>query len=391
MAIEFETLNQLLEIEKRQILFDKILDNLTDHSKGEYINYDLFKTSEGNIPVITISKHLDISEVNYVKVFIGAQHNEYNGLFGILEFLKLIKEEKIKIEDILLKNQILIFLPLMNPYGFLNPSKNNKSGYYLKNGTNLNRYWRRTFAPEYQNFNDDHNEYPIPKHAEIVKKILQPYWEHEYIKIYILDFHETSLLRRGLMDLSLNLQKESITYKFDHVYKETIILNVLKMYNIPYYRKPLFKSCGRNVNHTHIQLSIKQLDKVYEKLLEYISNNKDRLPFYFCYSERSKIYCQTLADIVYNKLKEKNNLWETCYPSIDHQHVDHGCIVLMNDATTRPNIYSMEMESHKQFFDIFEEIEKSKSTPNYFEEKLRSIKMSIELVVQSIKEMITLF
>ena len=391
MAIEFETLNKLLEIEKRQVLFDKILDNLREYSNAEHINYDLFETSEGNIPVITISKYSDISEVKNIKVFVGAQHNEYNGLFGILEVLKLIKEKKIIIEDILLNNQVLIFLPLMNPYGFLNPGKDNKSGYYLKNGTNLNRYWRRTFAPEYQNFNDDHNEYPIPEHAEIVKKILQPYWEHEHIKIYILDFHETSLIRRGLMDLSLNLQKESITYKFDHVYKEIIILNILKMYNIPYYHKPLFKKCGRNPNHTHIQLSMKQLDKVYEKLLLYITNNDDKLSFYFCYSERGKSYCQKLADLVYNKLKERNILWETFYPSIDHQHVYHGCIVLMNDATSRPNVFSMEIESHKQFFNLFEEIEKSKSIPNYFNEKLESINMSIELVVESIKEMITLF
>ncbi len=389
--MELEALKQLLDIEKRQILFDKILNNLRNYSNVGNINYELFETTEGSIPAITISKHLDLSEVKHVKVFVGAQHNEYNGLFGILKFLKLMKEDKIKIKEILLKNQVLIFLPLMNPYGFLNPSKNNKSGYYLENGTNLNRYWRRTFAPEYQNFNDDHNEYPIPEHTKIVKKILQKYWDHEDITIYILDFHETSLLRRGLIDLSQNLQKESITYKFDHVYKEFIILNVLKMYNIPYYSIPLFKTCGRDAKHTHIQLSMKQIDMVYEKLLDYISNNNDKLPFFFCSSERSKMYCQKLANIVYNKLKERNILWETYYPSIDHQHIYHGCIVLMNDATSRPNVYSMEIECHKQFFDLFEEIEKSKTDPNYFDDKLRSINKSIELVIESIKEMNKLF
>ena len=389
--MELEALKQLLDIEKRQILFDKILNNLRNYSNVGHINYELFETTEGSIPAITISKHLDLSEVKHVKVFVGAQHNEYNGLFGILKFLKLMKEDKIKIKEILLKNQVLIFLPLMNPYGFLNPSKNNKSGYYLENGTNLNRYWRRTFAPEYQNFNDDHNEYPIPEHTKIVKKILQKYWDHEDITIYILDFHETSLLRRGLIDLSQNLQKESITYKFEHVYKEFIILNVLKMYDIPYYSKPLFKTCGRDAKHTHIQLSMKQIDMVYEKLLDYISNNNDKLPFFFCSSERSKMYCQKLANIVYNKLKERNILWETYYPSIDHQHIYHGCIVLMNDATSRPNVYSMEIECHKQFFDLFEEIEKSKTDPNYFDDKLRSINKSLELVIESIKEMNKLF
>jgi len=84
-------------------------------------------------------------------------------------------------------------------------------------------------------------------------------------------------------------------------------------------------------------------------------------------------------------------LWEIYEPSISHQHIYHGCIVLMNDATSRPNVYSMEIESHKHFFNIFEEIEKSKINPNYFEDKLRSINISLELVVESIKEMIKLF
>ena len=389
--MELDTLKQLLDIHQRQILLDIIIDKLRNFSKLEYINYEIFETYEGPIPMITFTKSSDPREIKYVKVFVGAQHNEYNGLFGILDFLKQIKRQKINIYEILHNHQILIFFPLMNPYGFLNPGKDNKSGYYLKNGTNLNRYWRRTFAPEYQKFNDDHNEYPIPEHAKIFKKILEPYWEKNDISIHILDFHETSLLRRDLSDLERNLHKESITYKFDHVYKEIIILNILKMYNIPYIHEHLFKTCGRNANHTHIQLSMKQLDIVHEKLLDYISNNNDKLPFYFCYSEKSKEYCQKLARIVYNKLKERNILWETHLPSISHQHVYHGCIVLMNDASSRPNLYAFEIECHKQFFDIFEEIEKSKTDSNYFDDKLRSINMGIDLVVESIKEMVKLF
>jgi hypothetical protein len=51
----------------------------------------------------------------------------------------------------------------------------------------------------------------------------------------------------------------------------------------------------------------------------------------------------------------------------------------------------MEIESHKQFFNIFDEIEKSKTDPNYFDDKLKSINISLELVVESIKVMIKLF
>ncbi|MCK4383275.1 MAG: hypothetical protein KAW66_08280 [Candidatus Lokiarchaeota archaeon] len=185
----------------------------------------------------------------------------------------------------------------------------------------------------------------------------------------------------------MNLNKESITYKFDRIYKEIIIFNILKLYNIPYHRTALFKTCSRDVNHKHIQLSIKQLDVVYEKLLDFISIDSNKLPFFFCYSKSSKDYCQNLAHIVYNKLKERNTLWGIYEPSISHQHVYHGCIVLMNEATSRKNLYSMEIECHKQFFNIFEEIEKSKKDPSYFDKKLKSINISIELVVESIKEM----
>jgi hypothetical protein len=389
--MDLETLKHLLDVEKREVLFDKILDDLREIGNLEFVTYKVFETTEGSIPVVLIARSSDPDEVKFLKVFVGAQHNEYNGLFGMLKFLKLIKEEQIDIHALLENGQMILFFPLMNPYGFLNPRKDNKSGYYLKNGTNLNRYWRRTFAPEFQNFNDDHNEHPVPEHTKIVKKILEPYWDHEDIAIYFLDFHETSLLRRDLSDLVQNLPKESITYKFDHVYKDVIILNILKMYNIPYYREPLFKTCGRNANHRHIQLSIKQIDIVCEKLFEYVSNNHNKLPFYFCYSEKSKDYCQKLATRVYNKLKAKKTLWETYYPSISHQHVYHGCIVLMNDATSRPNVYALEIECHKHFFNIFEEIETSKTDPHYFDEKLRSINISLELIVESIKEMIKLF
>ena len=92
---------------------------------------------------------------------------------------------------------------------------------------------------------------------------------------------------------------------------------------------------------------------------------------------------------MYNKLKEK--LWETYFPGFDHYFYDHGCFVRMSDATTRPRVYSMELESQKHFFNIFEEIQKSKLDPNYFVKKLNLIDVSIELALESIKEMIELF
>ncbi|MFX1259005.1 MAG: hypothetical protein ACFFAN_14195 [Promethearchaeota archaeon] len=383
--MNLETLKCLLDLPKRQELYYNILDFLENLDELDYFVYEKFKISEEFIPVLYIGDNFNLKKVKYVKIFVGAQHNEYNGLFGILEYLNLIKKQKISIKEILLKNQILIFFPLMNPYGFLNPSKLNKSGYYLKNGTNLNRFWRRTFAPEFNDLNDDYREYPIPEHAKIIKKILKKYWIEEDVTIYLLDFHETSLLEKFPLDLIQNL---SLYYKFDHFLKEVIIKNIIKIDNIKYYRKPLFFKCIASADHKHISLTIKQLETVHEKLTEYIAKNKDKLPFFFSYSDRSKKYCQRLAFNVYNKLKDK--LWKTYYFALEHFH-DHGCFVKMADATTRKNFYSMELESEKQIFDLFEEIEKSKTNPNYFENKLNYINLSLELAVETIKEMTNLF
>lgn len=387
--INREILKELLNLPNRHELFDKILNKLKKYDQIKKINYLEFDTSEGKIPIITIAESLDPEETRYIKVFVGAQHNEYNGLFGILGFLNMIRTSLITTDEILLKNQVLIFAPLLNPYGFLNPRRDNKSGYYLKNGTNLNRYWRRTFAPEYKNEENELDEYPIPEHTKLLKKILEKFWEHDEISIYILDFHETSLLERFTIDLVKNLKEKSITYKFSHWLKEGIIYNIIKLYEIPFSRKPLFYKCNPNADHTHINLTMKQLDTVYEKLQEHVSNNHDKLPFYFCYSNRSKSYCERLARNVYNKLK--NILWQTYFPAFNHHFHDHGCLVNMNDAIMRKKVYSMELESQKQFFNIFDEIEKSKANEDYFDKKLKIINMSIKLIIESIKETIFLF
>ena len=383
MAMELETLKHILDAENRDVLFDKILDKLREIGNLEFVKYEVFETSEGRIPVITITKLSDLSEVKYVKVFVGAQHNEYNGLFGILKFLTMIREKEINIEDLLIDGQVLIFAPLMNPFGFLYPSQDNKSGYYLKNGTNLNRFWRRAFAPEYINGEDDLDVLEVPEQVTIFKKLLQKYWEKEDIKICLLDFHETSLLEKFPRELSKDLTPY---YKFDHWLKEGIIFNVMKLYDIPFYRKPLFVKCNRSIGHTHIQLSMKQLETVFEKLIHYMGNNQGKLPFYFAYSNKSEEHCKRLAKKVYSTLKKK--LWETYFPAFDHSFHDHGCFVKLSDATSRKNFYSMELENQKQFFDIFEEIEKSRNNPDYFKNKLDSINVSLELAIEAIREMI---
>jgi len=386
--MELETLKSLLDITHRKDLFDKILSKLRDFAKFNYIDYEEAETGEGIIPVLKISKNQNLEGIKYLKVFTAAQHNEYNGLFGIIEFLDDLKKGDIKPKKIIKPNQDIIFFPLMNPYGFNNPKKENKSGYYLRNGTNLNRYWRKIFAPESPYSKGDANGNPIPEHAKYLKKVLQKYWEREDIGIYLLDFHETSLLKRYPRDLLKNFKKESITYKFDHWLKEGLILNVLKLYDISYYRRPLFNKCSPSADHDHINLSIRQIDIIFEKLKEYLAENQDKLHFYFCYSTKSKNYCEELANRVYENLS--NIVWKTYYPSFDHSFVQHGCFVLMSDATLRERIYTMELESEKQFYNIFREIEKSKTQPEYFNNKLSEMNKGIRLAKESINQMINM-
>jgi len=387
--MELETLKSLLDIDNREHLFNKILSKLKIFANLNYIEYDEGKTKEGIIPCLKLSRQKKIEGKKYLKIFVGAQHNEYNGLFGIVEFLDDLVKGKIKWEHIGRSDQDIIFFPLMNPYGFLNPSESNKSGYYLKNGTNLNRYWRKTFVPQSPYNEKDANGHPIPDHTKYVKKTLQKYWQKKNIQIYLLDFHETSLLEKYPRDLLDKLKNKSITYKFDHWLKEGIILNIMKLNEIKYFRRPLFRKCNPSADHDHINLSYKQLDIVYEELAKYIDKNHNKLPFYFCYANKSKDYCERLANNVYKKLSDL--LWETYYPSFDHSFYDHGCFVLMSEATPRKHIYTMELESKKHFYDIFAEIEKSKKISDYYENQLKDINKGLKLVKESILQMIQQF
>ncbi|MFW9945225.1 MAG: hypothetical protein ACFFDX_00195 [Candidatus Odinarchaeota archaeon] len=387
-------LKKLMDLSKRKYLYLEIFKKFKLFSDLKNVYYKAYEIKEGLIPVIFIAKSLDTKTVKSVKVFTAAQHNEYNGLFGILEFLKEFNEGLTDIEDILIENQILIFFPLLNPYGFLHPKRDNKSGYFLENGTNLNRFWRKTFVPEYNDLQLALNNYEPPMQTQIIKTILDNYWKNENIGIYIMDFHETSLMDRFINQLSLSLNQESYTFKFTHWLQEKIILNIIELYDLMKYRhnltpQNLFFKCNPSANHRHLNLTMKEINLIYEKLLDYIIENSKKLPFYFCYNSKSKEYCEKLAQIIYHKLEEI--LWETRSTAFPHDFHDHGCFVNMNKAAKRQKLYAIELESSKQFFNIFREIERSKSDADYLEKKLIFINKSIVLVSETIREMIKLF
>ncbi|MGB5912648.1 MAG: hypothetical protein WBH31_15755 [Promethearchaeia archaeon] len=392
MRIDNLELKKLMDLAKRKKLFLEILKKFKLFNNLNNIYYRAYEIPEGLIPVIFISNSPDFRAVKYVKVFIAAQHNEYNGLFGILKFFQELNERLTDIENILIENQILIFFPLLNPYGFLHPRRDNKSGYFLKNGTNLNRFWRKTFVPEYNELQLALNNCEPPMQTRIIKTILKKYWKNENIGIYIMDFHETSLMDRFINQLSLNLNQESYTFKFTHWLQEKIILNIIELYNLTRQTltpQNLFFKCNPSADHRHLNLTVKEINLIYEKLLDYIIKNNGKLPFYFCYNNKSKAYCEKLAKVINHKLVEI--LWETRTPAFPHDFHDQGCFVNMNEAAKRQKLYAMELESKKQFFNIFREIERFKCDPDYLEKKVNSINKSIILVSETIKEMIKLF
>ncbi len=384
--MDVKTLKKLIDLPARNEFFTEILEFIESLDQLDYIYSKIHEIPEGKIPIIHVKKSMDFNEVKYVKLFVGAQHNEYNGLFGILELFQQIKNKERSLNDLLVDNQVLIFSPLMNPFGFLHPRELNKSGYYLENGMNLNRFWRRTFIPEFISEESEINEVPIPGQALLLKEILEPYWTKEDIKIYIIDFHETSLLGRFPRNLSMNLTN---FYKFDHWLKEAIIKNIIDLNKMKYYGNLLFNKCNSSSDHSHLNLSIKQVNSIREKLFEFLVNNQRKLPFYFVYSRKSKDYCSRLVSKIYPKLGDI--LWETTFPTHNHEFHDHGCLVKMNDDVLRNNVYSMELENQKQFLNIFEEIEQSKNNENYFIEKLDMINKTLILAKITIMEMVKLF
>ncbi|MFW9939008.1 MAG: hypothetical protein ACFFD5_15290 [Candidatus Thorarchaeota archaeon] len=383
--MNYQVLEKLLNLPLRSLLYKEILNKFHAVKNIQNIRYREFAIEDGTIPVITVNEKAKLDDIEEVYVFIAAQHNEYNGLFGILEFFEGIIEGKVILENYLRKHQILFFFPLMNPYGFLYPNKKNKSGYFLKNGENLNRFWRRTFVPEFKNSESDLNNLRMPEQTKILYSLLEKYWLKNGIKFYFMDFHETSLLERYLMKLSHNF---NYTYKFSHWIEERIIINIMELYNIS--SSPLSRTkCKFSGNFPNINLSKKKVDLINEKLQEYIKENKKKLPFYYSHSKNAHQYCINLAQKVYYNLKSK--LWETKFLTDDHKFDNHGCFVKMSDATKRKHVYSMALESKKEFFNIFDEIQKAKRNSYYYDEKLFDIKINIELVYNTITEMIKVF
>lgn len=379
--IDANILKKILNPEERNNLLEEIYEIFDNFNKNDLIELVFLEISDGKIPVLTINKPKSLDQLKKVYIMVGSQHNEYCGLFGQISYLYgLISTNNSEFLPKELEYSMMIFFPLMNPYGFLNPRPDNKFGYYLKNGDNLNRYWRKTFIPNYIEKDEDNNPYIIPENALVLKNFIQEYWERD-LEIYLIDFHETSLLRRFTEDMVKNL---NAFYKLEHYYKMWIVEYLVKREVLPK-REPLFVKPHPDLDHHHFNITINQGEQLRENLKEAWEKNNDKLPFAYIYNYKSGDFCRSIARNVQSKLKDL--MWDIRQPAFLHPE-DHGCFVCLGHSTQRPKTFTFELECDKQFFNLLEEIEKCKSNQVYFNKKIDNINKTIEIVRETIKAVV---
>jgi len=376
--IDANILKKILNPEDRNNLLEEIYEIFDNFNKNDLIELVFLEISDGKIPVLIINKPKDLNQLKRVFIFVGSQHNEYSGLFGMISYLnELVSTNNSEILPKDKINTMIILFPLMNPYGFLNPRPDNKSGYYLKNGDNLNRYWRKTFIPNFREKDEDNNPYIIPENALVFKNFIQKYWERD-LEICLIDFHETSLLRRFTEDMVKEL---NAFYKLEHYYKMWIVEYLIKREDLPR-REPLFMKPHKDLDHHHFNITINQGEQLRENLREVWKKNKYKLPFAYIYNYKSGDFCRLIARKVHSKLKEF--MWDIRQPAFLHPE-DHGCFVCLGHSTRRPKTFTCELELDKQFFNLFEEIEKCKSSQVYFDKKIDNINKTIDIVKETMK------
>jgi len=377
--IDKEILNKLLSPDKRNDLLNEIYRRLESINESDFVELEYLNITDGKIPVLTVNKPQSLEQLKKVLILVGAQHNEYSGMYGQISYLtELVSSSNRRLFPLNQKQSMMIFFPLMNPYGFLNPKLDNKSGYYLENGHNLNRYWRKLFITNYIEKDEETDPYIMPDNALVFKNFLHDYWERE-IEIFLIDFHETSLFRRFSLDLVKNL---NAFYKLDHHHKMWIVEYLIKKEDIPK-REPFFVKPHSCINHHHFNITINQGEQLKENFIKAWDRNKDKLPFGYACNYKSGDICKVIAQKVQSNLR--NIIWDIRKPTFIHPE-DHGCLVCMGHSTRRPNTYIFELELDKQLFNLFEENEKCKRDQNYFNKKIENINSTIDIVVETIKQ-----
>lgn len=176
--------------------------------------------SEKILPVVFSEK---IRPNGPLLVLIGAQHNEYNGLFGLLHFFRNNGIEKLSEWQEYTNGGILVS-PITNVHGFLYPNKENKWGYFVDQNSkgrrvNSNRHWDKTLS--YHVIQKNQRFIPVINRnlGSLILSLRKPTVKAEN-PVYLMDFHETSLVYRYWLDMSQNLSKE---YRINHWIKRWLL------------------------------------------------------------------------------------------------------------------------------------------------------------------------
>ncbi|TFF86554.1 MAG: hypothetical protein EU551_01210 [Promethearchaeota archaeon] len=336
--IDEDIIKDLLYPERRIELFlniDKLLKKL---AASLQINYKRLSLNDSNyIPILFYRKSKSSAPFILIQ---GAQHNEYNGTFGIIDYLSSKNVESL-LEWCENTSGGFCFIPILNVKGFLNPIKENKYGYYTNNPRginnnektlNTNRFWDKTV--EYKILNA--SKYNIPEENRLLGNFLLDIREVKNTprsKFIILDFHETSLPYKFRKEMEIKFDTDySIR---DHWLKGWILETVLLYKSIPFINKVS-----------------KPVVKLVRDALSDLNKDIDLKTVYFLlFTPHSRKFAQYISNKVENIFKTK--LWFSTKYCFYHKYPLNGCYCTAN--MNRPWINAIEIEARKIFFDLEKE------------------------------------
>jgi hypothetical protein len=368
VIIDDNIIEKLLYPQQRINLFLKIANILQKKADSLQINYKKLRLNDSNyIPVIFQRK------LNPSAPFIliqGAQHNEYNGTFGIIDYLNSKSVDSI-LEWCKNTGGGFCFIPILNVKGFLNPNRENKWGYFTTNperinndeiNLNTNRFWDKTI--DYKILND--SKYNIPEENRLLGNFLLNLREVRDMpnsKFIILDFHETSLPYRFRKDMEI---KFDIDYSIrDHWLKGWVLETALLYKNVPFINKVS-----------------KPVVKLVRDALSNLNKNIDLKTMYFLlFTPHSRKFAQYISNKVENRYKAK--LWFSTKYCFYHKYPLNGCYCTAN--MNRPWINAIEIEARKIFFDLEKERNNFENINGYKDHLISHLTLNSRIASKIIK------
>ncbi|TFF89548.1 MAG: hypothetical protein EU549_00115 [Promethearchaeota archaeon] len=371
LQIDDNLIRQLLYSELRADLLQKISNSLQKIASSLEINYiELLLDDSRFIPIIFHKKTNPASPFILIQ---GAQHNEYNGTFGIIKFLYSKQSESL-LRWCEITGGGFCIIPILNVRGFLNPTKENKWGYFTKRPEymkkdkikiNTNRYWDKTI--DYEILNNSKSE--LPEENRLIGNFLlklRKVKKNPRSQFIILDFHETSLPYRFRKQMELRFNRDySIK---DHWLKRWILDTALLYKGIPFTTK-----------------ITKQVVELVKNALYELNKEIDEKTFYFLlYTPYSGSFAKYVSDKV--EMQFKSRLWFSTKYYFYHKYPLNGCYCTAN--MNRPWLKALEIEARKIFFNLQEEREKFEGMKSYKQYLINHLTLNSEIASKIIQSSI---